>query len=277
MDRDIEQPIENRQRAAEPQREDARRVHERVQEGRHRSYLLSPDERDTMYDLGRFRTVTSKNLAELRYKGNASQMQADLRSLQAQGLIERKEVWTGRDREVDTFFTLTKPGKKLLKALRVGPTDQAIYTGFVKERELRHDAAIYPMFHRELAKIEQEGGKLRRVILDFELKKKVYSPLAKAKALSPAEYTRRQDEIAREHGLKVINGHITLPDLRIEYRDRHGVAVQIDLEVATGNYHGSHAAAKASAGFRIYAAGETAGRLSRALEEREITAEIFSL
>ena len=277
MDRTIEQPIENRQRAAEPDREDARRVHERVREGRRRSYLLSPDERDTLYDLGRFRTVSTKNLAELRYKGNESQMRADLRSLQAQGLVQGRKVWTGRDREVDTFFTLTKPGKKLLKALRVGPTDQAIYTGFVKERELRHDGAIYPMFYREAAKIEQAGGKLRRVILDFELKKKVYSPLAKAKALGPAEYLKLQAEIAREHGLKVVNGHITLPDLRVEYQDRHGVAAQIDLEVATDSYHGSHAAAKASAGFRIYAASETAGKLSRALEEREITAEILSL
>jgi len=277
MDRDIEQPIENRLRPAEPQRDDAQRVHERVREGRHRSYLLSPDERATMYDLGRFRTVTIKDLAEIRYKGNETHLRPDLRSLQSQGLIQRKEVWTGRDREVNTFFTLTKPGKKLLKSLHVGPTNQALYAGFVKPAELRHDAAVYPMFNREASKIEQDGGKIRRVVLDFELKKKVYSPLAKAKALGTAEYTRRQAEIAREHGLKVVNGHITLPDLRIEYQDRHGVSAQIDLEVATENYHGSHAAGKAAAGFRIYAAAETAGKLSRALDEREITAEIFSL
>ena len=252
-------------------------MHERVREGRHHIYRLSPDERDTMYDLGRFRTVRTRDLAELRYKSQESGMRADLRALQAQGLVQEKSVWTGRDREVDSFFTLTKPGKKLLKALRVGPSEQAIYAGFVKERELRHDAAIYRMFHKEAAKIEHEGGRVRRVVLDFELKKKAYSPLAKAKALSPAEYARRQEEIAREFGLKVVNGHITLPDLRIEYVDRHGVAAEIDLEGATENYHGSHAAGKASAGFRIYASADTAGKLSRALEERDITAEILSL
>jgi hypothetical protein len=277
MDRDIDrEPIENRQRPAERDREDSGRVHERVREGRH-FYRLSPDERATIYDVGRFRTVTTKDLSEFRYKGNETQMRTDLRSLQAQGLVQGRSVWTGRDREVDVFFTLTKPGKKLLKSLHVGPSDQAIYTGFVKPAELRHDAAIYRMFHREANKIEHDGGKIRRVVLDFELKKKVYSPLAKTKALSAADYTKRQAEIAREHGLKVVNGHITLPDLRIEYQDRHGVAAQIDLEVATENYHGSHAAAKASAGFRIYADSETAGKLSRALEEREITAEILSL
>jgi hypothetical protein len=277
MDREIDrEPIENRPQPDAVDRDAARRLHERVREGRH-FYRLSPDERTTMYDVGRFRTVTTKDLCEIGYRGNESQMRADLRSLAAQGLVEGKTVWTGRDRETDTFFALTKPGKKLLKSLHAGPSDQSIYTGFVKPAELRHDAAIYRMFHREAAKIEQEGGRIRRVVLDFELKKKAYSPLAKAKALPPAEYARRQAEIAREHGLKVVNGHITLPDLRIEYQDRHGVGAQIDLELASENYHGSHAATKASAGFRIYASPETAGRLSRALEEREITAEIFSL
>jgi len=55
------------------------------------------------------------------------------------------------------------------------------------------------------------------------------------------------------------------------------VAACLDLEVATENYHGSHAAEKAAAGFRIYASQDTAARLSRALEEREITAVILSL
>ncbi|MBZ5634911.1 MAG: hypothetical protein LAO55_17455 [Acidobacteriia bacterium] len=277
MDRDMDrEPIQSPQQRDPADRDGGRRLHERVREGRH-FYRLSPDERTTMYDVGRFRIATAKDLCELRYKGNESQMGADLRSLSAQGLVAEKTVWTGRDRETDTFFTLTKPGKKLLKSLHLGPSDQAIYAGFVKPAELRHDAAIYRMFHLEAAKIEQEGGRIRRVVLDFELKKKAYSPLAKAKALAPAEYVRRQEEIARDHGLRVVNGHITLPDLRIEYEDRHGVAAQIDLEVATDSYHGSHAAGKAAAGFKIYASSETAARLSRALEEREITADILSL
>ena len=277
MDRDIDrEPIENRQRPDPSERDAGRRLHERVREGRH-FYRLSPDERATLYDVGRFRIVATDDLCQLRYKGNAPQMQADLRSLLAQGLLQGKTVWTGRDRETNTFFTLTKAGKKLLKSQHAGPSDQAIYNGFVKPAELRHDAAIYRMFHLEAAKIEQEGGRVRRVVLDFELKKKAYSPLAKAKAFPPAEYARRQAEIARESGLKVVNGHITLPDLRIEYEDRHGVSAQIDLEVASESYHGSHAAEKAAAGFRIYAAPDLAARLSRALEEREITVEILSL
>jgi hypothetical protein len=74
----------------------------------------------------------------------------------------------------------------------------------------------------ETDRIEKEGGKVRRVILDFELKKRVYSPLAKAVDLPPAEYADRQEEIARENILRVVDGHIVLPDLRLEYETRDG-------------------------------------------------------
>jgi len=230
-----------------------------------------------MYDLGRFRVVSTVDLIALRYQSNEVRMRLDLHSLKSQGLVEGKTVWTGRDGESDAFWTLTKVGQRLLKRQYPIPGGQAIYGGFVKPAELAHDAKIYPMFQREAARIEQEGGRVRRVVLDFELKKKGYSPLAKAKALSPADYKRRQAEIAKEHSLKVINGHIVLPDLRVEYEDRHGLVAHLDLEVASKDYHGSHAAEKVAAGFRIYASPDTAARLSRALEEREITAEILSL
>lgn len=257
-------------------RDPALRMHERVREGS-RIYSLSADERETMFDIGRFRTVSTTDLADLKYQGNPSQMRADLHSLLTQGLIQRKTVWTGRDKETETFWTLTKTGKRFLKKQPTVPSAQALYTGFVKPAELRHDAAIYRVYHYEAAKIQKEGGRVLRIVLDYELKKKAYSPLAKAKALPPAEYAARQAEIAREHGLKIVNGHITLPDLRMEYVDSRGVSAQMDLEVASESYHGSHAAEKAAAGFKIYASPDTAGRLSRALEEREITAEILWL
>jgi hypothetical protein len=283
MDRDIgierdrpERPDLQPKRERDTDRDQENRSHRPILYGR-QIYAISPDERETMYDMGRFRILSAEDLAALKYRGNQALMRQDLRALAAEGLVERKSVWTGRDGETDTFWTLTKTGKRLLQRLYPVPKGQAIYTGFVKPAELRHDAAIYKMFQREAAQIEKEGGRIRRVILDYELKKKAYSPLAKARALPPAEYVKRQEEIAREHGLKIVNRHIVFPDLRIEYEDRHGVSAQVDLEVASESYHGSHAAEKAAAGFRIYAPADTAARLSRALEEREITAEILSL
>jgi len=273
-DRERQKVVPTHERDRENDREN--RVRRDVRSGR-QVYSISPDEREAMYDMGRFRVVKSEDLAELRYRGKQSLMDQDTRSLMVQGLVQRKTEWTGKSGEVNTFWTLTKEGKRFLQKQYPLPKGQALYIGFVKPKELSHDAAIYPTFHREATLIEKDGGRISRVVLDYELKKKAYSPLAKAKALGDAEYARRQAEIAREFSLKVVKGHIVLPDLRIEYVDRHGVAAHVDLEVATQNYHGSHAADKAAAGFKIYASSETAARLSRALEEREITADILSL
>jgi hypothetical protein len=260
----------------EPEHEDELRTLRPVRIGR-QIYSISHDEIRTMYDIGRFRVVRDQDLVSFRYRQNEGLMKQDVQAIFAQGLIEKKTVWTGRNKEVNTFIALTKSGKTLLKRQDGVSSNQALYTGFVKPAELHHDAAIYPVFQREAAQIEKDGGRIRRVVLDYELKKRAYSPLAKAKALPPAEFAKQQAEIARQFGLKVINGHLTLPDLRIEYETRSGVATHIDLEVATKDYHGSHAAEKAAAGFKIYAAPDVAGRLNRVLEEREITAEILCL
>ena len=242
-----------------------------------RIYQISEDERRFLFELGRFRSLRAEDVQRIRYGGNAARMRRDVRSLIAQGLIERKRVWTGRDRESEVFYALTKPGKRQAAKSPDLSERQALYSGFVKAAELNHDAAIYPMFEKEARRIEQEGGKVKRVVLDYELKRKAYSPLAKARRLPEREYAKRQAEIAREHGLKIVNGHITLPDLRIEYETRSGASAQVDLEVASESYHGSHAAEKAAAGFRIYAAPATADRLHASLEEREITADLLYL
>jgi hypothetical protein len=114
------------------------------------------------------------------------------------------------------------------------------------------------------------------VILDYELKRKAYAPLAKARNLPAVEYARLQADIAARNALPVMKGKIQFPDLRIEYETADGDASRVDLELATHHYHGSHLAAKAAAGFKLY--GLDNGAHPRpVVEEREITAEIFSL
>jgi len=51
----------------------------------------------------------------------------------------------------------------------------------------------------------------------------------------------------------------------------------VDLELATRDYRPRAMAAKAAAGFSMYARSEDASRLRRVLDEREITAEILTL
>src|SRR6266704_1534849 len=135
------------------------------------------------------------------------------------------------------------------------------------------------MYQAEAAHIHEQGGRIKRIVLDFELKKKAYAPLARARAISIEEYKRQQAEIAEAHGLKVIDGKIRLPDLRIEYETATGEAARVDLELATEHYRGDHMSAKSQAGFKIYAEaasfppGGSYGR-SAVFDDHEI--EIFS-
>jgi hypothetical protein len=244
---------------------------------RGRAYQISPAERETMYEIGRFRTVAVEDLARNKYMGNTAQMRQDLRALIAQGLVQRHTACIGKNKGKLAVLVLSKKGKKLLEASRETASAQAIYAGFVKPSEVAHDAAIYRMYQAEAALIQKRGGTIGRVVLDYELKRRVYSPLAKAKQLPAGEYRKRQGDVARENGLKVVRGKIPLPDLRIEYQTREGELARVDLELATRHYHGSHMSAKAQAGFKIYAAEGSGSFLSRVLDEHDITAELLSL
>lgn len=242
------------------------------------AYCLSDAELETMKDIGRFRTIAVDDLAQHRYQGNRDEMRQDLRSLQDQGLIQRRTIWTGRQGDRLTVFVLSKRGKALLEREPRQPMDQRIYAGFVKPAEVHHDAAIYRMYQTETKKIEQAAGRIRRVVLDYELKQEVYRPLAKARAkaspLSP-EYGRRQAEIANQNSLKVIHGKILLPDLRIEYDTATGERAHVDLELATHHYRGSSMRAKAEAGFKMYAPQESVAGLTAAFDP-ELISEIYS-
>ena len=240
-------------------------------------YQVSPAELAVMKDIGRFRTIDIRDLAQHRYGGRFDDMRRDLSSLKDQGLIRWRTFGPDKDGKKLPVVVLTKQGEGVARQGERGAPGQQVYSGFVKEREVQHDAAIYRMFQAEAARIEQRGGRIRRVILDYELKQKVYSPLAKAKALPKAEYARRQAEVARANHLRVIEGKIPLPDLRIEYEASGGEIAHVDLELATEHYRPSQMQGKAAAGFTFYSADGSAAHLSRVLEEREITAAIFSL
>jgi len=241
------------------------------------TYQISPADLETMREIGRFRTVAIEDLRRTLYQGDAGQIREDLRSLRDQGLVQLKAARTRSGRGKLPVVVLTKIGRTIVARERADNSGQKLYAGFVKPGEVAHDAAIYRMYQAEARKIERAGGMIRRVVLDYELKHKIYSVLAKARALPPAEYAKKQAEVARENGLTVVKGKIPLPDLRIEYETREGEQARVNLEVATQHYHGGALAAKAEAGFKMYAADGSAARLSKVLDEHDIVAEILSL
>lgn len=239
-------------------------------------YHVSPSDIATLREIGRFRTIDTNDLATYRYAGENDAMQADLDGLRAQGLIRVRTVWTTATGGPLNITVLTKAGRELAEKNQPTKDRQALYSGFVKAREVAHDAAIFRMYHAEALRIRRDGGQIRRVVLDYELKEKVYRPLAKLRARGNMEtYGKRQAQVAASNGLKVVRGRILLPDLRIEYETANGVAVSVDLELATEHYRSGMMRGKAEAGFKLYAPGEAAARLAAAFDP-EYVVEIFS-
>jgi hypothetical protein len=250
---------------------DARRNEER----RRTLGELSAAQKNAMLEIGRFRTILVEDFIRIHYRNDKAAWKQDAARLAALGLIEQRSVMVtthskehGRQLRNLRVVVLTKKGKDLLRRYDkeakpgIDGRPQALYAGLVKPREIAHDAAIYRMFQAEAARIEAAGGRVRRVVLDFELKKRVYSPLAKAQKQGPLEYAQAQTKVAQEHGLKVVGGKIRFPDLRVEYEDAHGAAGSVDLELATEHYRGDHMAAKGRAGFKIYADSRSIPRAS---------------
>lgn len=242
---------------------------------RDRTYALRDSELETLTDIGTFRVLKVDDLVTHRYKGDPADARRDLDSLLRQKLIHRRTTHP----EKTAYVTLTKAAHRLLEATR--PKDskprQALYYGFVKPREARHDAAIYRLYQQESARIEKAGGKVQRVILDFELKRSVNHKLAKLQSLPAPEQSERKREIAAENSLPIVNGKVALPDLRLEYEGPDQELAKVDLELITGDYHAKGLKAKAQTGFAMYALPEDAARLRPAMSDPEIMLDILSL
>jgi len=236
---------------------------------RNRGYRLRESEIRTLAELGKFRVVGPAELSMHAYGGQIDEMQDDLRNLLRRGLIG-KGVFEGPEHTPRELLTLTKRGHRLLRASRVLPRDQATYYGFVKPREANHDADLYKLYQKEIARIVKAGGRNPRVVLDFELKRKINRDLAKLGCAA-------RPEIARSHGLRVVGGRIPVPDVRIEYEKSSGETARVDLELVTEHYRGRSVRDKVQAGFSLYHLRGAGDRLRRVLDGQELTAEIFSL
>lgn len=235
---------------------------------------MRASEIQTLRELGTFRAVDSEALAEIGHGGSRDRMEQDLRNLIRQSLITRHAI-EGPEKKRMHVLTLTKDGQRVLRKQKLMPSERPVYCGLVKPKEARHDATLYRLYHKEARKIERDGGTIRKVALDYELKKRINKELAR---LGQDRHNgERKVEIAQAHGVRVVNGRVVVPDLQIEYENAEGQLTRVNLELATKNYRSSHLQAKAQAGFTLYAPAQDSDRLRRVLNDREITAEILAL
>jgi len=245
-----------------------------IHELRGRTYRLRNSEIATMVEVGKFRAVASEDLAEFAYGGNNDRMRPDVENLFRQGLVEMKSI-PHEEMGSRQLLTLTKSGHRFLTQTQSAGKGQALYHGFTKPREAHHDANLYRLYQKAAAKIEGQGGRNLRVVLDYELKKHLYRD--RAKLGEDRNSAHGKQAIAEKYGLEVVRGKIPVPDVRIEYEMRDGERSRVDLELATGHYRGRNLAEKVRAGFSLYAHADDVSKLRRILDQRELTAEILSL
>ena len=273
-DRERLEPRRDRQRQAPPKPLVNERLSMRAIE---KWCRLSERERGTLREIGRFRTIDAEALFKYRYSDKPAAFRQEIARLRQQGLILRRNIAVGKNRDTLVIVALTKEATKLVRQDSQLPENQAVYAGFVKPAEVPHDAAIYQMYQSEAAQIEARGGRVRRVVLDYELKKEVYSKLAKEREAGALEHARRQQEIADQQRLPIVDGKIALPDLRIEYETPEGDLDHVDLELATEHYHRGHMDVKARAGFKMYGFVSTSRGRRAQWEGRDLTANVLSL
>ena len=245
-----------------------------IYRSRNREYCLRESEVQTLTDLGKFRMVPADDLARFAYRGDRSRMESDLRNLSRQGLIEQRSI-EGHSSYSTKVLTLTKDGHRLLEREQLVSNRQTIYHGMVKPKEARHDADLYRLYHKVAREIADVGGKVRRVVLDYELKQELYRKLSRVDPNKKLDYERIR--VANEYDLKVVNDKIPVPDLRIEYEDECRELRRLDLEIATRDYRPQGLAEKAKAGFHLFARQQDHAKLRRVLDTQEITARIFAL
>lgn len=215
---------------------------------REREYRVRPSEEAALKDVGIFRIAREEDLVRAVYGGQEGLAEADLRSLRRQKLIESVSV-REQDRTI-RVHALTKTGHQVAGRRKDG--GQKYHFGFGRPAELFHDSLLYKAFRHQSSMIRTEGGVVRRVILDLELKRIYFrrvsaSPRPK-NALSRAIL---QNHAAAQLNLPVVNGRVAFPDFRLEYEEVSGGLSRCDIEVATDNYRDRHLAAKRAAGFLI--------------------------
>ncbi len=257
---------------------------------------LRPEERKVMLELGRFRVVRTRDLADAVYDGKHRKFGEDLNYLRSKGLVQTRHINLRRDgtrRQIDRteVATLTRDGRAWLRKSGEVPEDQTVYYGFVKPREMEHDSLIYRAYRDAAQRIERDGGSNLRVKLDFEIKADVQKDIYRARKADPKrDMGDIKQDVAAKHALPFVNGGIQIPDARIEFdrKDDDARSQEADqgtrtgghedIEVLTAAYRRGHLRAKAQAGFRNYASGSDRASISAKIEdEHQMMRDIFDL
>jgi hypothetical protein len=233
---------------------------------RDREYTLRGSESRTLSLVGSFRVISSRDLRD--HDGRPlDPRRGDLRHLREQGLVRtipidgRRDVavvLTDRGRNLLEFHRRDRDGRSPGRGPSLRDSRQQFYADLKKPRELEHDVQVYRAYEREAARLQERGARIERVVLDYELKREYQQFLQernRGRADSDGRPDREESEIqvwAYEHDLPYFDGHLHLPDARIEYVDIDGRLDHLDIEVVTFHYRGARGAAANRSGFSTF-------------------------
>ena len=218
---------------------------------RGRTYRLRGSETELLATVGAFRVVSADDLG-----GSTPDVRSgDLGHLLDQGLVDHRRVVVND--EPTTVVFLTQDGKDLLESYkepRPHARAQAYHAGLVKPREIAHDVQLHRLFKAESARIRASGGAVRRVVLDYELKRDYQRFLNRQDRPRDTTTEEEREAFARLSELPIVDGHLELPDLRVEYETADGVLAYRDAELVTEHYSRGQLTGKSAAGFILYSA-----------------------
>ncbi len=223
--------------------------------------------RQAVTDVATYRVVSVRDLVDERFGGNAFAARRGIDALKRKGLLKEDTVSLKNGK---TFKVLTATDKGLQQARdHIPGSKQRYFSGLVKPRELRHDAAVYRAARNEIAELERNGAKVKRIRLDHELKSQVAKATERVRAKGGREAAQKAKiEAAEALHLPVDQQEkVHYPDAQIEYEDARGDTGRVNVEVASSEYRNKDIQPKAAAGFALHANGRAAGRrLASALD-----------
>ena len=235
-----------------PQGPDRERVRHRG-----RTYTLRGSETRLLTTVGALRVVNAADLREPDQSARSAER--DIERLRDSGLVDTFTAVVDGQRA--TVLTLSEDGLDLLESVRrderTGP-EQTFHAGPATRRELQHDLKVLHAYREAADDIRASGGRVRRVVLERDLKREyqqfLQAPNRERRSSSgrPARDAAEITRWASERQLPEQDGHVQFPDARVEYESADGRLDVRDLEVVTPHYRGAHAAAKARSGFSTH-------------------------
>lgn len=228
-------------------------------------FRLAADSVEALRLAGIFGTVELSDLTDLFE--SAGRSKRSVRELERDGLL-RVERFQRGGRRIEAV-TLTSRGRRLLEH-RIDPRErgneeaQAYLSGSAHAAQVLHDTAVYRAARCEMRHIAAEGGEVRRIRTERQLRRIALRHMDAARR-GGEDGREARAEAAGQLQLTVTGGKLSFPDVRIEWERppaHGGEAGFVDIEVTTADYRESSLSAKSAAGYQIYRMAAD-GRVSR--------------